>query len=64
MFVTDNPVELNVIPLVPAIVNPSWLVAGKYKPVVVFPKKDSVGELTVPGFSTTDVGLEVLDVAL
>jgi hypothetical protein len=63
-FVTVNPVEANVIPLDPLIAKPIWLVAGKYKPVVVFPKKDNVGEATEPGFNTTDVGLDVLEVAL
>ena len=62
---TTNPVVLSVIPLIPLTANPIWLDAGKYKPVVVLPKKFSDGALTAPGASVADVNeLVVLVVVL
>ena len=64
-LVTTKPVDDNVMPLTPLIAKPIWLDAGKYRPVVVLPKKFSDGALTDPGASVADVNeLVVLVVVL
>ena len=59
---TNNPVAVRVILFAPAIVNPSWALPTKYKPLVVSPVKFNDGDAAVP---LLNVRLpKVLDVAV
>jgi hypothetical protein len=58
-------VEDSVIPFVPFTAKPIWFDAGRYKPVVVLPKKFRDGAPTEPGANVADVNeLDVLLVVL
>ena len=60
-----KPVDDKVIPTVPLTAKPIWFDAGKYKPVVVLPKKFKDGAETAPGAKVADVNeLDVLLVVL
>jgi hypothetical protein len=64
-FATYSPVDESVIPMPPLIAKPIWLDAGRYKPVVVFPKKFKDGAVTAPGAKVAEVNeLDVLLVVL
>lgn len=62
---TVNPEDDSVIPLDPLTAKPIWFDAGKYKPVLVLPKKFKDGAPTEPGANVAEVNeLAVLLVVL